>query len=95
MARKKSTGAAVEAAAPAASSELVAVGKGVVKAVAGHALARALPYTPPWIAAATLPPAAGLAVNQLWGDAALSAGLASAGIALGGAGLSALVWKVG
>ncbi|MFH9959713.1 hypothetical protein ACH4OX_36670, partial [Streptomyces roseolus] len=94
MARKKNTEAAVEA-APAVGSALVATGTGVVKAIAGHALARALPYTPPWVGAAVLPPAAGLAVNQLWGDAALSAGLASAGIALGGAGLSALVWKVG
>ncbi|MFF6794553.1 FtsK/SpoIIIE domain-containing protein [Streptomyces filamentosus] len=95
MARKKNTEAAAVAPAAGVGSELATVGKGVVKALAGHALSRALPYTPPWIAAATLPPAAGTAVNLLWGDAALSAGLASAGIALGGAGLSALVWKTG
>ncbi|MFJ3099604.1 FtsK/SpoIIIE domain-containing protein [Streptomyces hydrogenans] len=93
MARRKNTEPA--APAPAVGSELVAVGKGVVKTLAGHALAKTLPYTPPWIAAATLPPAAGAAVNLLWGGEALSASLASAGIALGGAGLSALVWKAG
>ncbi|MGW3378411.1 FtsK/SpoIIIE domain-containing protein [Streptomyces hydrogenans] len=94
MARRKNTEPAA-APAPAVGSALVSAGTGVVKAVAGHALSRALPYTPPWVAAATLPPAAGLAVNQMWGDAAMSAGLASAGIALGGVALSALVWKTG
>lgn len=92
MARKKS-GAAVEAAAPAAGTELAAVGKSAVKAVGSYVLAKSLPYTPPWIAAATLPPAAGAAVNLMWGGEALSAGLASAGIALGGAALSAVTWK--
>ncbi|MGW7306750.1 FtsK/SpoIIIE domain-containing protein [Streptomyces sp. NPDC054835] len=74
-------------------SELVAVAGTLGKSVASYALSRALPYTPPWIAAATLPPAAGTAVNMLWGDAAMSAGLASAGIALGGAALSVVTWK--
>ncbi|MGW8768377.1 FtsK/SpoIIIE domain-containing protein [Streptomyces sp. NPDC055815] len=92
MARKKS-GAAVEAAAPAVGSEVVAVGKSVGKAIGGYVLAKSLPYTPPWIAAGTLPPVAGVAVNLLWGDEALSAGLASAGIALGGTALAAVTWK--
>ncbi|MFE7412905.1 FtsK/SpoIIIE domain-containing protein [Streptomyces laurentii] len=84
---------AAHKAAPAAGSELAAIGKSAIKSVGSHMLAKAVPYTPPWIAAATLPPAAGFAVNTLWGDAALSAGLASAGLALGGAALSAVVWK--
>ncbi|MGW0121750.1 FtsK/SpoIIIE domain-containing protein [Streptomyces sp. NPDC003327] len=91
MARAKK---AAETAAPAgAGSEVVAVGKSVGKAVCGYILAKSLPYTPPWIAAATLPPAAGAAVNLMWGDEAMSAGLASAGIALGGAALAAVTWK--
>ncbi|MGW3378133.1 FtsK/SpoIIIE domain-containing protein [Streptomyces hydrogenans] len=94
MARRKNTEpAAAQAAAPAVGSALVSASTGVVKAIAGHALSRALPYTPPWVAAAVLPPTAGFAVNTMWGDAAMSAGLASAGIALGGAALSGLVWK--
>ncbi|MFI5621553.1 FtsK/SpoIIIE domain-containing protein [Streptomyces sp. NPDC051567] len=74
--------------------EIVPAGKRAGGAVGGYVLAKALPYTPPWIAAATLPPLAGGAVNLLWGDGALSAGLASAGIALGGVGLSVVTWKV-
>ncbi|MFE0654214.1 FtsK/SpoIIIE domain-containing protein [Streptomyces sp. NPDC059534] len=90
MTRKKS---GAETAAQAAGSELVAVGRSAGKAVGGYLLGKALPYTPPWIAAAALPPAAGAAVNLMWGDAAMSAGLASAGIALGGAALAAVTWK--
>ncbi|MDX2295874.1 MULTISPECIES: FtsK/SpoIIIE domain-containing protein [Streptomyces] len=93
MARRKNAEAAD--AVPAVGSELATVGKGVVRAVGSYALGKALPYTPPWVAAAVLPPTAGFAVNQLWGDAAMSAGFASAGIALGGAALSAVVWKTG
>ncbi|MFE0654179.1 FtsK/SpoIIIE domain-containing protein [Streptomyces sp. NPDC059534] len=74
-------------------SELAAVAGTVGKSIGGYVLAKSLPYTPPWIAAAALPPAAGAAVNALWGDQAMSAGLASAGIALGGAALSAVTWK--
>ncbi|WP_432089685.1 FtsK/SpoIIIE domain-containing protein [Streptomyces sp. bgisy095] len=92
MARKKS-GAAVQAAAPAAGSELAAVGKSVVRSVGSYALGKALPYTPPWLAVGILPPVTGATVNFMWGDEAMSAGLASAGIALGGAALSALTWK--
>ncbi|MFD3572169.1 hypothetical protein ACFWVK_33880, partial [Streptomyces sp. NPDC058667] len=88
MARKKS-GAAVEAAAPAAGTELAAVGK----SIGSYVLAKSLPYTPPWIAAGVLPPAAGGAVNLMWGGEAMSAGLASAGLALGGAALAAVTWK--
>ncbi|MFI8258886.1 FtsK/SpoIIIE domain-containing protein, partial [Streptomyces filamentosus] len=95
MARKKNAETAAVAPAAGVGSELATVGKGVVKAIAGHALSRALPYTPPWIAAATLPPAAGTAVNLLWGGEALSAGLASAGLAVGGVVLTGIVWKTG
>ncbi|MFJ5099360.1 FtsK/SpoIIIE domain-containing protein [Streptomyces sp. NPDC088557] len=87
MGRRKQ--GAAEEAAPAAGTGLATIGR----SVGGYALARALPYSPPWIAAAALPPLAGGAVNLLWGDGALSAGLASAGIALGGVGLSVVTWK--
>ncbi|MFC8511120.1 FtsK/SpoIIIE domain-containing protein [Streptomyces sp. NPDC057411] len=74
-------------------SELAVPGTSVVKAVGAYALAKSLPYTPPWIGAAVLPPLAGWATNTMWGDMPLSAGLATAGIALGGAGLSVVTWK--
>lgn len=59
----------------------------------GHMVGKALPYAAPWISAAALPPVAGLATNQMWGGAPLSAGLASAALAVGGAGLTAVTWK--
>ncbi|WP_327689301.1 hypothetical protein [Streptomyces tubercidicus] len=69
-------------------------GGGVLSQIGGHIAAKAAPYTPPWIGAATLPPLAGWGVHSLWGDTALSAGLASAGMGIGAAVLSAVTWTV-
>lgn len=69
-------------------------GGGVLATIGGHIAAKAAPYTPPWIGAATLPPLAGWGVHSLWGDTALSAGLASAGMGIGAAVLSAVTWAV-
>ncbi|MFF5924158.1 FtsK/SpoIIIE domain-containing protein [Streptomyces flavochromogenes] len=90
MGRAKKT---AEAAAGGVGSELASAAGNLGRTIGGYVLAKSLPYTPPWIAAATLPPAAGAAVNAMWGSEAMSAGLASAGIALGGAALSAVTWK--
>ncbi|MFF7366034.1 FtsK/SpoIIIE domain-containing protein [Streptomyces sp. NPDC008125] len=90
MGRRKNTTTAA-AAAPVGSAVAV-VGRGL-SGVVGHVVAKAAPYSGPWIAAASLPPLAGFATNSLWGSAPLSAGLASAALAVGGAGLSAVVWK--
>lgn len=75
----------------ATGSEIVPVGKG---GVVGHLVGKALPYASPWIGAATLPPLAGFATNSMWGDAPLSAGLASAAVAVGGVVLSSVTWQV-
>jgi hypothetical protein len=88
MAPRRTTKAAAPAAAP--GTELAPIGRG---GIAGYLAAKALPYASPWIGAASLPPLAGWATNSLWGDAAMSAGLASAGLAVGGAALTALTWK--
>ncbi|MGY4968472.1 hypothetical protein ACWGCC_04475, partial [Streptomyces nigrescens] len=69
-------------------------GGGVLSQIGGHIAAKAAPYTPPWIGAATLPPLAGWGVHAMWGDTALSAGLASAGMGIGVAVLSAVTWTV-
>lgn len=91
--RTRKTGAAV-AAAPGAEIVPVTVGKGgLVGQLVGHLVGKALPYTPPWVGAATLPPLAGWATNTMWGQSPVATGLASAGLALGGAALSAVVWK--
>ncbi|MFE7516786.1 FtsK/SpoIIIE domain-containing protein [Streptomyces sp. NPDC057540] len=87
MARAKNTGTA------GVGGELVAVAGGMGKGLASYVAGRALPYTPPWIGAAVLPPLAGWATNAMWGDTPLSAGLATAGIALSGAALSVVTWK--
>lgn len=55
---------------------------------------RLAPYTPPWIAAGVLPPVAGFATHELWGDSAMSAGLACAGLGLSGVALTAVTWTV-
>ncbi|MEV7595593.1 FtsK/SpoIIIE domain-containing protein [Streptomyces sp. NPDC089922] len=89
----KNTAAAPASAGRGVGGELVAVAGNLGKSVGGYVLGKALPYTPAWIAVGALPPAAGAAVNAMWGDQAMSAGLASAGIALGGAALSAVTWK--
>ncbi|MFJ1902171.1 FtsK/SpoIIIE domain-containing protein [Streptomyces sp. NPDC088115] len=81
--------AAAAAPAPAPGTGLAVVGKGI----AGHLAAKVAPYTAPWISAAALPPLAGFATNQMWGDAPLSAGLASAALAVGGAALTTVTWK--
>ncbi|TRV71771.1 DUF87 domain-containing protein [Streptomyces sp. 130] len=91
MTRRRTTAAAA-AAAPVngTGAEVATVGKGgVVSYLAG----RILPYASPWIAAGTLPPLAGLGTHAMWGDTAMSAGLASALLAVGGAGLTAVVYK--
>ncbi|MFD4291555.1 hypothetical protein ACFWRD_33780, partial [Streptomyces sindenensis] len=73
---------------------VVPVGKGgFVGHVVGHLVGKALPYAAPWAGAATLPPLAGFATNTMWGDAPLSAGLASAALAVGGAALTGIAWK--
>jgi hypothetical protein len=70
------------------------VGKGgLVGHLVGHVVGKALPYTTPWIGAYTLPPIAGWATNQMWGDTALEAGLASATIGVGAVVLSAVTWQ--
>jgi hypothetical protein len=94
MAGRKRTAQAAAAAAVNTSTEIVPVGRGgFFGHVLGHLAGKALPYVSPWAGAYTLPPLAGLATNQLWGQAPLSAGLASAALAVGGAGLSAVAWK--
>ncbi|MFF8899531.1 helicase HerA domain-containing protein [Streptomyces lydicus] len=72
----------------------VSSGGGVLSQIGGHIAAKAAPYTPPWIGAATLPPLAGWGVHAMWGETALSAGLASAGMGIGAAVLSAVTWTV-
>lgn len=67
---------------------------GVLSTIGSHIAAKAAPYLPPWIGAAALPPAAGWGVHEMWGDSALSAGLASAGMGAGGVLLSAVTWAV-
>jgi hypothetical protein len=67
---------------------------GVLSTIGNHLAAKAAPYLPPWIGAAVLPPAAGWGVHEMWGDSALSAGLASAGMGAGGVLLSAVTWAV-
>ncbi|MEU2346967.1 FtsK/SpoIIIE domain-containing protein [Streptomyces sp. NPDC013082] len=92
MARRKQT--ATAAASVNTSTDIVPVGKGgFLGHLVGHMVGKALPYAAPWISAAALPPVAGLATNQMWGGAPLSAGLASAALAVGGAGLTAVTWK--
>ncbi|KOG33302.1 FtsK/SpoIIIE domain-containing protein [Streptomyces resistomycificus] len=71
------------------STDLVPVGRG---GFISHLAGKAMPYTSPWIGAYTLPPMAGFATNQMWGDSALSAGLASAGLGVAGVVLSAVTW---
>ncbi|MFJ6239525.1 FtsK/SpoIIIE domain-containing protein [Streptomyces griseus] len=90
MARRK----AAVAAPVNVDTAIVPVGKGgFVGHLVGHVVGKALPYASPWIGAATLPPLAGFATNTMWGDAPLSAGLASAALAVGGAALTATTWK--
>ncbi|MEU9797197.1 FtsK/SpoIIIE domain-containing protein [Streptomyces sparsogenes] len=93
MARRKRTAAA--AAEPVnTSTAIVPVGKGgVLGHLVGHLVGKSLPYTSPWVGAAVLPPVAGWATNTMWGQAPLSTGLASAGLAVGGVALSAVTWK--
>lgn len=87
--RKKTTAAAVNT-----STEIVPVGRGgFLGHLVGHLAGKALPYLSPWAATATLPPLAGFATNTMWGGEPLSAGLASAALAVGGAGLAVVAWK--
>jgi hypothetical protein len=91
MARRKT---AVAAAPVNTSTDIVPVGRGgFFGHLVGHLVGKALPYASPWASVATLPPLAGWATNTMWGGEPLSAGLASATLAVGGAGLSAVAWK--
>ncbi|MFJ2203312.1 FtsK/SpoIIIE domain-containing protein [Streptomyces violaceusniger] len=72
------------------STDIVPVGKG---GFVGHLVGKALPYTTPWVSAATLPPVAGWATNTMWGGDPVTAGLVSAGLAVGGVVLSAVTWQ--
>ncbi|NKQ28032.1 hypothetical protein [Streptomyces galbus] len=92
--RKNTRKTAAAAAVPVNSTEIVPVGRGgFLGHIVGHLAGKALPYLSPWAGAYSLPPLAGLATNQLWGQAPLSAGLASAALAVGGAGLTVVAWK--
>ncbi|MBQ0891317.1 hypothetical protein KBZ94_41540 [Streptomyces sp. RM72] len=94
MAPRKGSRKAAVAAPVNTTTEIVPVGRGgFLGHLVGHLAGRALPYLSPWAATATLPPLAGFATNSMWGDAPLSAGLASATLAVGGAALSAVAWK--
>ncbi|MGW4254147.1 FtsK/SpoIIIE domain-containing protein [Streptomyces californicus] len=92
MAGRKKT---AEVAVPVNGTDVVPVGRGgaFVAHIVGHLAGKALPYAAPWAGAATLPPLAGFATNTMWGDAPLSAGLASAALAVGGAALTGIAWK--
>lgn len=73
------------------ATDLVPVGKG---GLLSHLAGKLLPYTSPWIGAYTVPPLAGFATNTMWGDTALEAGLASAGMGVAGVALAAVTWHV-
>lgn len=73
------------------STDVVPVGKG---GIVSHLVGKLIPYTGPWIGAATLPPLTGFATNQMWGDEAMTAGLASAGLGISGVALAAVTWHV-
>lgn len=89
--RKKTT---TQAAPVNTSTEIVPVGRGgLVGHLVGHMVGKALPYASPWVGAAVLPPLAGWATNAMWGDTVMSAGLASAALAVGGAALAGVTWK--
>jgi hypothetical protein len=73
----------------------ISVGKGgLFGQIVSHVVGKAIPYAAPWAGAYTLPPLAGFATNTMWGDTALEAGLASAGLGLGGVALAAVTWQV-
>ncbi|MFJ7138022.1 FtsK/SpoIIIE domain-containing protein [Streptomyces fungicidicus] len=95
MAPRKGSRKTTAAAVPVnTTTEIVPVGRGgFLGHVVGHLVGKALPYAAPWVSVATLPPLAGFATNTMWGGEPLSAGLASAALAVGGAGLSAVAWK--
>ncbi|MBP5918792.1 DUF87 domain-containing protein [Streptomyces sp. LBUM 1486] len=76
------------------TTDLVPVGKGgFVGSLVSHLASKAMPYTAPWIGAYTLPPLAGFATNQMWGDTALEAGMASGALGIGAVVLSAVTWQ--
>jgi hypothetical protein len=94
MGRRKNATATAAPVNMSTSTEIVPVGRGgLVGHLVGYTVGKALPYTPPWIGVATLPPLTGWATNTMWGDSAMSAGLSSAVIALGGAALAGITWK--
>jgi len=72
------------------STDMVPVGKG---GYVSHLVGKVLPYASPWIGAYSLPPLVGFATNTMWGDTALEAGLASAGLGIGAVVLSAVTWQ--
>ncbi|WP_345138354.1 FtsK/SpoIIIE domain-containing protein [Streptomyces mexicanus] len=94
MASRRRTAAQQPVNTTSTSTDIVPVGKGgFLGHLVGHLAGKALPYTSPWVGAATLPPLAGWATNAMWGADPLSTGLASAGLAVGGVALSAVTWK--
>ncbi|GAA3015159.1 FtsK/SpoIIIE domain-containing protein [Streptomyces fulvorobeus] len=92
MAGRKKTAVAVPM---NTTTDVVPFGRGgaFIAHVVGHLAGKALPYTAPWAGAAALPPLAGWATNTMWGATPLSAGLASAALAVGGAALTGVAWK--
>jgi hypothetical protein len=77
------------------STDIVSTGKGgLLSTAVDHVAAKAVPFLPPWIGAATLPPLAGFATNAMWGGDPLTTGLASAGLGIGTVALSAMTWHV-
>ncbi|MGW9242568.1 hypothetical protein ACWGRL_28160 [[Kitasatospora] papulosa] len=78
-----------------ASTALVSTGKGgLLGSATNHIAGKALPFLPPWAGAAIAPPVAGLITHEMWGDSALSAGIACAGLGTSGIALSAMTWAV-
>jgi len=77
------------------TTDLVPVGKGgFAGSLVSHLAGKAVPYAAPWAGAYTLPPLAGFATNQMWGDTALEAGMASGALGIGAVVLSAVTWHV-
>lgn len=77
-----------------ASTALVSTSKGVLSTAVGHVAGKSVPFLPPWVGAAVAPPVAGLITHELWGDSALSAGIACASLGTSGIALSAMTWVV-
>ena len=78
-----------------ASTAIVSTGKGgILRSVTDHVAGRTIPFAPPWVGVAVAPPVAGLITHTMWGDSALSAGIACAGLGTSGIALTAMTWAV-